>query len=267
MRCLFLLSIFLVGCSAKSQIREELKLTFISNEGFLIESGDQKVLIDALYEESHPDFTFPTDGLLTQMTNGAGQFQDVQVYLQSHVHYTHFRPERVGAFLQRNDKAQMIATPQIADSLRKIFSPFADIQEQIIEYNLSENISELQLNGVNITAFKIPHSNPAQWSWVQNLGHIIELGEYKVLHVGDPDWEGDILRSLNLPDRNITVAILPYWLLFQPQALAEMKTVIGAEHYLISHFPIPNLTQNIQQVKTRFPGAIILNEPLASMTF
>lgn len=244
----------------------ELQVTFISNEGFLLRSGDQSVLIDALYRKSHPDYTFPSDATLNAMIRGRKPFKKVDIYLQSHVHYTHFFPETVGQFLNANKQARMIASPQVVDSLQKLYGGYEKIAGQLMLYDWEDEHKTFSYDGIDIETFKITHDG-RQWSWVQNLGHLIHLNGHRVLHMGDLVLDEQVLSNMNLASKSIDLVILPFWVVLRPGGVNKVKRLINARHYIVSHYPIPNMAANIKRVKNVFPEALILNTPLKSMSF
>lgn len=261
-----LLILSFIGTCCVAQNQSTLEVTFISNEGFLIKSGNQSVLIDALYKKSHPDFTYPSDGLRNQMVKGDGPFKGIDIYLQSHVHYTHFFPETVGQFLNKNEKSMMIASPQVVDSLTKLSPVYGKVKDQLMIYDWSKEQMSFSHNDISIEAFKINHDGQQQWGWVQNLGHIMRIGSFKVLHMGDLLLDEQVLNKMNLKNENIDLVILPYWVILQNGA-EKIKKLINADHYIISHFPIPRVDQNIARIKNAMPDAIIINNPMEQKVF
>ncbi len=259
----YLVLFFLMLCHlGKSQA---LEVTFISNEGFLFKTGDNSVLIDALYRKSHPDYTFPSEEVLDKMIHGTAMFEKVDLYLQSHVHYTHFYPETVGRFLDKQRDTRMIASPQVVDSLAKLYPDFERIEDQLLKYNWEEDRMVFSHGGVRVDAFKIRHDGE-QWAWVQNLGHLIHIGRYKILHMGDLLLDEEVLTNMRLNEQGIDLAILPFWLVLR-NGVARVKELIKARKYIISHYPIPRMKQNIARIKQVFPEAIILNTPMKTELF
>jgi L-ascorbate metabolism protein UlaG (beta-lactamase superfamily) len=74
------------------------QITYVANEGFLIQAGGKKVLVDALFEGTK-DYLAPSQELLTRMTEGSGPFADVDILLVTHPHDDHFNPKLVVGFL------------------------------------------------------------------------------------------------------------------------------------------------------------------------
>ena len=245
---------------------EALEVRFISNEGFLIKSGDQSVLIDALYRESHPDHTFPPEDVLNQMISAKGAFKGVDIYLQSHVHYTHFHPVPVGEFLWKNKNARMVASPQAVDSIVKLFPKYENVKDQLMPYLWEQKRMSFEHNGIQVEAFKIPHAAPQQWGWVQNLGHIITLGDKKVLHMGDLLWDEEVLKYMKLSEKEIDLVILPHWILGEASS-NRIKELINAKNYIISHITINAEKRILSYIKQSFPEAVVMNKTMERRVF
>ncbi|OEK00008.1 hypothetical protein BFP97_00055 [Roseivirga sp. 4D4] len=243
---------------------KELRVTFISNEGFHLESNGKAVLIDALYKKSHPDFTFPSDDQLHAMIEGEPPFARVDFYLQSHVHYTHFYPATVGNFLNRHPETNMIALPQVVDSLVKLSSHYEGVKRQLMLFDWEKKRMNFDHNDVHIEAFKIKHDGQQQWGWVQNLGHVIDIGGFRVLHMGDLLIDEQVLNTMNLKHREIDLVILPYWVVLRSGA-EKIKDLINAKKYIVSHYPIARGDQFISSVRAGMPEAIILNDPMQQL--
>ncbi len=52
-----------------------LVLTYLANEGVLLSVGDEKVLIDALFDKPHPDYRAPSPEVLDGLIEGHAAFR------------------------------------------------------------------------------------------------------------------------------------------------------------------------------------------------
>jgi hypothetical protein len=57
--------------------RGTVNITYISNEGFLFETKNKKILIDALYANGGEYYQVPLDKVITQMINGEKPFDNI----------------------------------------------------------------------------------------------------------------------------------------------------------------------------------------------
>lgn len=109
-------------------------VTYVANEGFLLEQGGRKVLVDALFDGAYGNLA-PSPELLEQMTAGRAPFAGVDLLLVTHPHGDHFNPRLVAAHLRASPRTRLIAHTQTVDQLRK--EPgFEQIAAQIHEARL-----------------------------------------------------------------------------------------------------------------------------------
>ena len=73
------------------ETREPLVLTYLANEGFLVEVGEQSVLIDAFIGMPYAGYPALPKDVLARLRSAAKPFDDVELALTSHVHGDHFQ--------------------------------------------------------------------------------------------------------------------------------------------------------------------------------
>ncbi len=108
-------------------------------------------------------------------------------------------------------------------------------------------------NDVTVTAFRFRHTNPRNYQ-IQNLGFVIQLGDKKILHLGDAEARSEHFEHLDLASLGIDAAILPVWF-FQKSSLITKQ--IAARHLIAAHIA----TAQAEQIKTSFakkhPGVFV----------
>ena len=88
-----------------SPINAETKVTYIANEGFMLQSGPAKVLVDALFYDDQITYCdVPSRELLDKIEKGAPPFDDIVLLLVTHWHTDHFSSSSVSRFLMNNPK-------------------------------------------------------------------------------------------------------------------------------------------------------------------
>jgi hypothetical protein len=138
--------------------RSSLDVTYIGNEGFMIQAGGKKVLVDALFNDEF--FLAPSPELLAQMTGGSGPFADVDLLLVTHLHGDHFNPKMVAEFLRHHAHCQFVAHTQVIDLLRKE-EGFAQIEKQIHEIRQEPGSREsMTMNGIALDVLVLATRRP-----------------------------------------------------------------------------------------------------------
>ena len=102
---------------------------------------------------------------------------------------------------------------------------------------------------------------------IQNLGHIIELGGKKFLHVGDAELSDAVFGRYKLNEAGIDVAILPYWYLLTADGRAAVKKLINPKQIIAVHIQPLEAEQVIERLKKVDPGIIPYTRPLESRSF
>ena len=137
--------------------RAPLDVTYVANEGFLIEAAGKKVLVDSLFDTGFDTFLAPSQEVLDQTTGARGPFADVDLLLVTHPHGDHFNPKLVAAHLRNNARCRLIAHTQTVDQLRKE-EGFAQIQDRIHEVGLDPGAREhVTVNGIAVDVLCLSH--------------------------------------------------------------------------------------------------------------
>jgi L-ascorbate metabolism protein UlaG (beta-lactamase superfamily) len=158
-------------------------VTYIANDGFLIDAAGKKVLIDALFDAGAPNYLAPSPELLDRIVTGKGPFADIDILLVTHAHGDHFSPAIVLRYLRAHPRCQLVAHRQAIDKLRGDES-YKDVQKQVHELNLEPGArGQLTLNGIVVSALRLNHSQPH--TETRNLVFAVDLGGARFLHMGD----------------------------------------------------------------------------------
>lgn len=237
-------------------------VTYIANEGVLISSGDKHVLIDGLHRQYKPDYAFPPDNLLKSLESAAPPYDKISLILVTHLHLDHFHPLSVGMHLQNNRNARLVSSEQIAEGVKKEFNGFSTIESRVerVPHEWKRKVA-LNVSGINLKGLGLRHSSP-HFSWIQNLGYVVELGGTKFLHIGDADMTEENFSSLGLVEEKIDVAFVPYWFLLSKAGRTIVQNHIRPKHVIAVHVPPAQAAQVVEQVRQAYPGALTFSHIL-----
>lgn len=216
---LILFIVLFVPVSIFSQ--ENCKITYIANEGFLVELSGKKVLFDAIFDKIEGDWCdSPSDSIVERIRNAKYPFNDVDIIAVSHGHQDHFDEEIMVAHLLNNSKAIVICPDDVGKILSKnpaypkfndriiSFTPelFCDSIINVLNIPIRVMRLEHSLNMVNdsLTGLKInKHKN------VENLGFLFTINGFKIFHSGDtnPLNEEEYIK-FSIQDEGIELAFL-----------------------------------------------------------
>ena len=196
-----------VGSLASAQ---SLKITYLANEGFLIESDGTRVLVDALFGEGLEHYAAVPAPERAALEGGRSPWQGIDLVLATHHHPDHFDPEPVSRFLAANPRARFVSTPQAVDLLERRLPP-DDERRARIRGLLPEpgTLERLDLGDVAVDVLQLHHGAGTE---ARNLGFLLHLEGADVLHVGDTEasWDEGFASHADLL-AEVDVALLPLW--------------------------------------------------------
>lgn len=253
--------------AAQAPTDTSVTVTYIANEGVLISQGETQVLIDALHKPYRVEYMHPPPALVEQMMQGTAPFNSIDMVLVSHVHWDHFDASLVASYLQRQPDVTLFAVPQVVDSVMTYVPSSAKPTLRIESAPYQTGVkSTTSAGGATVTIGKITHVSE-RWRWIQNVGHIIEVGGLRFLHVGDPVYGEDDLKALNILSENIDVAILPSWFLTDAKGRRVIEDLIQPESLIAVHVSPHQANQVKATVDRVYPTATVFTTPLQQVTF
>ena len=215
----------------------ELELVYLANEGFLLSAGEHRLLIDAFVYEPYYGYAAVPAELRAAMRAGTPPFERVELALASHFHLDHFQASAAAEFLRAHPETRFLSAPQVVDALRAELAE--DAAAGRVEALLPEPGGEAErgAEAARIELVRLPHSGGARTASVQNLGHVLEIGGARILHVGDADALDPAVERYDLDERGLDVAFVPYWWLGDAGGVARARELTGARHLVAVHVP------------------------------
>jgi uncharacterized protein (TIGR02145 family) len=239
-------------------------VTYIANEGFLIEAAGKKVLVDALFDNGFGTYLSPPQEALAQMTGDREPFADVDLLLVTHPHGDHFNPKLVVEFLRSQARCRLIAHTQTVDQLRKE-EGFAQIEGRIHEVKLAPGAREqVSHNGIALDVLCLKHmaDDPAKES-ERNVAFVVELGGVRLLHLGDAlvNQSEAYLRGYPFEQSPVDVLFLNQYDRSQTtQQFIARK--IKPSQIVAMHVPPAGLAEETDKIHAVYPHAIVFRESM-----
>ena len=266
-----LLAIMPLGAVRGAQkIESSVEVTYLANEGFLIARGEKRVLVDALFPGIRHYPVVP-DQVAAAMESGRSPFDGVDLALASHHHGDHFGADQVRRFLLGTPGAFFLSTPQAVESV----NPSGLEGRLRAHYPPEGESASVELSGIEVTIFNLHHGRSRVAT--QNLGLMIDLDGFRVLHIGDTEISANEIRPLRLDEREIDLALLPAWVLTEP-SFSGVVEEIGAASVAAMHLATPGApsswfgsagsrARRVAEIERRYPEAWVPNEPLEKRSF
>jgi len=243
------------------------ELTYIANEGVLISGDGKQVLIDGLHREYGPEYAFLPAADREKIETAKAPFHQIDLILVSHRHLDHFHPESVGRHLQHNSKAVLVSSQQVVDEIEKNFKDFQSIKSRVLAATppWKERVA-MKVAGIDFEILGLRHGT-GRHATIQNLGHIINLGGKKLLHVGDADTSIENFANFNLDKEGIDIALLPDWFLLYSEGQTLIRDHIKPKQLIAIHVSPTNADKVATQVRQSLPGAVAFTTMLEKKQF
>lgn len=203
---------------------QDLQITYLGNEGVLVEGGGRKVLIDALFRDSlDPYLRYPAE-VQERLETGREPYHGVRLALATHFHLDHWDAGAISRFLRSNPQAIFASTAEGTAMIPRA------LESRVKNLWPPEGGSaKLDHAGVQVTAFPLAHGQ------TQNLGYRLVLGGRTLAHLGDADPSEENFRKLRSAG-TVDVALVPYWWLRDPGAAAFLRDVWKPKNVIALHF-------------------------------
>jgi L-ascorbate metabolism protein UlaG (beta-lactamase superfamily) len=269
-----------IGASAGSP---PTTIQYIANEGFLIEVGDAKILIDAIFDDRTITYAHvPNEKTLARMTKSQEPFEDVDAILVTHWHRDHFSTGPVSERLFNDSASVFVGPPQAVDELRIVAPDLEGFSTRVREIDVELfGSATLEVSGISIRAIRFRHSaymvtdeaTGTQYNrheGVENLIYLIEMHGVRFLHVGDATLTQNLefFTGEPFPEGTIDFVFLEYFD-WSEETKAILDRWMQPEHVVFMHLPAE--PEKIDQIERRlgsiFPNAVVFDEPLQVRTF
>lgn len=243
-----------------------LNITYTGNEGFLLESENKKVLIDALFKANYPDFLDPSEKMINQIINGKPPYDNLDLLLVTHRHADHFSPELTIQLLANQTDCKLVAHKQAVDKMREV-EGFKKIESQVIEITSDfGSHSTKSLNGIDIDMFCMKHGPYIMdgrniHEQVRNLAYIVNIDGIRFYHSGDATISENIevLGKCNFIQKPVDVLFIQYYDT-SPEAVKFIGETIKPDKIVAMHISPENIESSTVEFLKHYPYGEIFQE-------
>jgi L-ascorbate metabolism protein UlaG (beta-lactamase superfamily) len=254
---------------AAQQNRKPLGLTFIANEGVMIESGSVKILIDALFDRPNPAYEAPSDKVLRKLEQGRAPFDKVDLALITHNHPDHMSFGCVDRFMQHNRKTVLIMPRDIVEELKTSSTDWGKIRKRVKGVDIEVNSAkDLMFKTIKLRVYRTLHSGDRESPW--NFMYLLSFNGWKVFHEGDSDGKMETYRQLGFQDLEIDLALVHFWFPLHPVGSEFLQKVAKPHHIALIHLPLElyeDAPTKIDLVKQYYTDIFLLKESMETRVF
>ncbi|MBO3699811.1 MBL fold metallo-hydrolase [Roseivirga sp. E12] len=246
---------------------QDLKVTYIANEGVLLEGGGSKAIIDALFDDFYKDYLSPSEATVKQMMESSSPFDQVNLILTTHFHRDHFEANLTGNFLKNHRETRLLSSEQVKGELESKYVDYSQITSQIKAHKRGVQTLEDNINGLKVYSFFINHAGGERTAHIENMGFIIEISGKRVLHLGDADMNPERFKEVDLTKYNIDVALVPYWYMSSEEGMDIINNHIKAKHLIGIHYPKAPSASALEAIKENYPKATVFQKTLTEVQY
>lgn len=270
----FIIILVLGATCLWSQVpKEQCSVTYIANNGFLLETKTGKVLVDALFGGIKGNWCDqPDDSVSKLMLNGIVPFNNIDAILITHYHSDHFNGPMVVSFLRNNLKSVLICPSQVNDLLKK--NPgYADIAKRVKSLKSDNQFDTiLTVNKVSIRALRFNHGSFFETDsttgvkydlhrGVENFGYIIETEGFSLFHSGDCSFsDKSHFESYLFGGRNFDMVFLDRTFL-RKEGQEIMNSLIHTKDIVFMHIE-PGKGEYYQSIIKDVPGLSVFTKKM-----
>jgi L-ascorbate metabolism protein UlaG (beta-lactamase superfamily) len=238
------------------------KVTYVANDGFLIEAAGKRVLIDALFGPVFKRYEAPSPEAVQAMTSGKEPFADLDLILITHPHADHFDPNRVMACLRGQPRCQLMAHAETVARLRRA-DGFADVERRVHEVNLDPgSVTRAVINGIAVDTLCLDHSY-GQDRPSKNLAFRVILGSSRLFHAGDASLKQNTtyLNTYDFEANPVDLLFLAYFDR-SPETQQFAARKIKPSRIVAMHVPPAELVEETNRIREVYPHAVVFKKSM-----
>jgi L-ascorbate metabolism protein UlaG (beta-lactamase superfamily) len=255
------------------------KVTYLANEGFLLETANRKIIIDGIFGGIKGSWCDqPGDSVSNLMLNGKFPFNNIDVVLITHKHSDHFNTSMVTTFLMTNRKSVLICPDQV-NQLLKTNPDYSKVAGRIQALKTPIPFDTLLIiNKVNIKVLRLNHGAFIETdsttgrkydlhSGVENFGYLTDIDGFTFLHVGDgsPSTNKELYKGYGLDNKDLDIAFLDRVFLGK-DGQELMNEVIHSKNIVFMHIE-PGKAEYYKSLVKNIPQMIVFTKSMEKKVF
>jgi L-ascorbate metabolism protein UlaG (beta-lactamase superfamily) len=235
-------------------LAQELRVTYLANEGVLVESAGTRVLIDALFRDSLEPYARHSRAVQEELETGQKPFDGIGLALATHFHLDHWDAGAISRFLRSNPQALFASTEQATAMI-----PSA-LRERVRNlWPMNGQPSTLVAGKAKVTAIPLQHGA------TQSLAYRLELSGWTVAHLGDADPSVENFTKVASAGP-VDLALVPFWWLLDSEATSFMKRDWKPRKLAALHIGATDL-DSLSALQAAWPGVWAPTKPRESRPF
>ena len=245
--------------------RNEITLTYLANEGFLLQSATASLLIDAFVTQPYTIYPYLSGDTWRRMTTAEAPFEKVQLALVSHRHRDHFQADAAILFLQKHPETVLVSSGDVVSDL-SLETGYASVKARIKQLLPGPAETLVWSQGdLRVEVLRITHGGK-RWRGLHNLGHVIHMGGMKVLHIGDASTDLSHYEPYREQISHLDIAMVPFWFYSDPEGRQVVRDVFACRYEVAVHIPLQGRQEILDQFAREHAGVIVFKKEMETRT-
>jgi L-ascorbate metabolism protein UlaG (beta-lactamase superfamily) len=208
-------------------------LTYLANEGVVLEGKGGRIFLDAFFGDGLPDYPVVPTALRDSMERGLQGFAGPAAALTTHPHRDHFDPAALARYLGRNAEAIAVGPAGVAARLDSVSPGLRARTREMAPTGAKP--ATLDIGWARIQALPIPHGHTMRP--VEHVAYLVALEGTTALHLGDTNSDPETWPGLGLPSTGVDLALVPFWYALDDERFASLVRVSRARTVVLLHLP------------------------------
>lgn len=251
--------------AALQPARADVTITQLANEGVIVSDGVTRVMIDGMVVDTYSIYGGLDEVAAADFAAASGAFRDVDLALVSHRHHDHNQPAHACVFMQASKQTLLRTSSQVIGLMREKCRPFITSSPRVKDIlPIYGDPVVLQQGSARVSVFPLSHGS-RKYAKIQNFGHLLEVGNVTLLHVGDAAMDATDFERAGLLQAKLDVAFIPFWY-FQPGPGADLVTrFMDARVKIAVHIPPGEMDEVKTHLAQNYPNVVVLDRPLLQL--
>jgi L-ascorbate metabolism protein UlaG (beta-lactamase superfamily) len=247
--------------------RNALEITYIANEGFLIQRGDRKICIDALVENPW-GYMQTGDRVYEKMKKGEPPFNEVDILIGSHNHLDHLTIPMVPDVLRGNPRMKLITSRLGADELQSLPNiDYSMMETQVI--NITPELGEMvnkNIDDIELQIYGINHAGPGQGAYL-TLMTLMTFDDLHVLHVADIAPPSNLEYFKAFQNTGIDIAFIDPFMIADSVGQVIIRQYIQPKQIILMHMRPDEVDRYEKESQAIFNDVIAFREQMEKKCF
>ncbi len=266
----------LLAAGIPARKRPPLDVTWISNAGFLVAAGPDKVLIDPIFADIRD--TALKKKTVADFEAADGIYRGIRLLLFTHYHGDHLDPVPTGRFLAHSAGTAMMGSMKTALTYEAHSLPGAAAETAPRVVAATPGLfqtTEVLAGGVKVEVQHVLHERETpERTEAENLAYFFELGGWRILHVGDIDGRAekvdDFAPFRRMAHKSVDVAFLPCALVENQIGIDVIRDIFRPKTVVLMHYMEPmadSFREAVRRAGDRLPPVVVFEKALESRRF